>query len=81
MGVVGYLDAGSGSMIVGAVAAGAAGVAVAAKVGWKRMTGVFGKKGDDTEPIADATPSAPVEAAGSISEATATAVDGAAGDR
>jgi hypothetical protein len=49
MGVFGYLDAGSGSMIVGAVAAGAAGVAVAAKVGWRRVTGVFSKKGDDLE--------------------------------
>jgi len=47
MGVFGYLDASSGSMLVGAVAAGAAGVAVAAKVGWRRVTGVFGKKGDD----------------------------------
>ena len=48
MGVFGYLDASSGSMLVGAVAAGAAGVAVAAKVGWRRMTGVF-RKGDDLE--------------------------------
>ena len=45
----GYLDASSGSMLVGAVAAGAAGVAVAAKVGWRRVTGVFGKKADDLE--------------------------------
>jgi hypothetical protein len=50
MGVFGYLDAGSGSMLVGAVAAGAAGVAVAAKVGWKRVTGVFSRKDDDVEP-------------------------------
>lgn len=50
MGVFGYLDAGSGSMLVGAVAAGAAGVAVAAKVGWRRMAGVFGKKGEALEP-------------------------------
>ena len=55
MGVFGYLDAGSGSMIVGAVAAGAAGVAVAAKVGWRRMTGAF-RKGDDLE-TPDADPS------------------------
>lgn len=51
MGVFGYLDAGSGSMIVGAVAAGAAGVAVAAKVGWRRMTGVLGKKGEAVEGV------------------------------
>ena len=47
----GYLDASSGSMLVGAVAAGAAGVAVAAKVGWRRMTGVFSRKGDDLESV------------------------------
>jgi hypothetical protein len=47
--VFGYLDASSGSMLVGAVAAGAAGVAVAAKVGWRRVTGVFSRKGDDLE--------------------------------
>ena len=52
MGVFGYLDASSGSMLVGAVAAGAAGVAVAAKVGWRRMTGVFSRKGDDLESTA-----------------------------
>ncbi len=52
MGVFGYLDAGSGSMIVGAVAAGAAGVAVAAKVGWRRMTGGFGKKSQALEAAA-----------------------------
>jgi hypothetical protein len=49
MGVFGYLDASSGSMLVGAVAAGAAGVAVAAKVGWRRVAGVFSRKGDDLE--------------------------------
>jgi hypothetical protein len=49
MGVFGYLDASSGSMLVGAVAAGAAGVAVAAKVGWRRVTGVFSRKGDGLE--------------------------------
>jgi hypothetical protein len=49
MGVFGYLDASSGSMLVGAVAAGAAGVAVAAKVGWRRVAGVFSRKGDDVE--------------------------------
>jgi hypothetical protein len=47
--VFGYLDASSGSMLVGAVAAGAAGVAVAAKVGWRRVTGVFSRKGDDID--------------------------------
>jgi hypothetical protein len=64
MGVFGYLDASSGSMLVGAVAAGAAGVAVAAKVGWRRVTGVFGKKGDDVESVdADGSVSDVVEPA------------------
>lgn len=64
MGVFGYLDASSGSMLVGAVAAGAAGVAVAAKVGWRRVTGVFGKKGDDVESVdADGSVSDVVESA------------------
>jgi hypothetical protein len=51
MGVFGYLDASSGSMLVGAVAAGAAGVAVAAKVGWRRVAGVFSRQGDDVESV------------------------------
>lgn len=54
MTVFGYLDAGSGSMIVGAVAAGAAGVVVAGKVGWRRVTGVF-RKGDKLEEFDDAS--------------------------
>ena len=53
MGVFGYLDAGSGSMIVGAVAAGAAGVFVAAKVGLRRVGGVFSRKGGDLEAVAE----------------------------
>ena len=51
MSVFGYLDASSGSMLVGAVAAGAAGVAVAAKVGWRRVAGVFSRQGDDVESV------------------------------
>lgn len=34
-----YLDAGSGSLIVQAVIGGAAGVAVAAKLYWRRLVG------------------------------------------
>jgi hypothetical protein len=66
--VVGYLDASSGSMVVGAIAAGGAAVAVAAKVGWRRVTGVFGKDKDveasdadvDVDADADADIAAPV---------------------
>lgn len=57
MGIVAYLDAGSGSMLVGAVAAAGAGVAVAAKVGWRRVTGkLSGKKTAEAESTAEAEP-------------------------
>ncbi len=46
-------------MLVGALAAGAAGVAVAAKVGWKRVSGVFSRRTADAE-------------AGSLGEGSAT---------
>ncbi|MEO3747744.1 hypothetical protein [Plantactinospora sp. B5E13] len=36
-----YLDAGSGSLIVQALVGGVAGVAVAAKLYWRRLTGRF----------------------------------------
>ena len=34
-----YVDSGSGSMIISAVVAGAAGAGVVAKMGWRRLTG------------------------------------------
>ncbi|HZB72307.1 MAG: hypothetical protein K0R11_670 [Acidimicrobiales bacterium] len=37
--MLGYLDPGSGSIIASAAAAGFAGAAVAAKMGWSRVTG------------------------------------------
>ncbi len=37
--MLGYLDPGSGSIIASAAAAGFAGAAVAAKMGWHRVTG------------------------------------------
>jgi hypothetical protein len=42
--MLGYLDAGSGSMIVAALAGGAAGVVVLLKLYWNRLLGVFSKK-------------------------------------
>ncbi|MFY1670886.1 hypothetical protein ACN27G_13095 [Plantactinospora sp. WMMB334] len=39
-----YLDAGSGSLIVQAVVGGIAGVAVAAKLYWRRLTSRFRKQ-------------------------------------
>jgi hypothetical protein len=39
-----YLDAASGSMIVQAVLAGAAGAAVVLKLGWRRITSPFRRR-------------------------------------
>ena len=75
MGVFGYLDAGSGSMIVGAVAAGAAGAVVAAKVGWKRMSGVFGRKGNGVENAAT-TVSGSAETPVNLDPVSGSAVEG-----
>jgi hypothetical protein len=44
-----YLDAGSGSLIVQAVIAGAAGAAVAVKLGWQRIIGVFRRRPAEKE--------------------------------
>lgn len=41
--VAGYLDAGSGSLIIAALAGGAAGVAVLLKLYWNRFLGLFSK--------------------------------------
>ena len=46
--MLGYLDAGSGSIIASAAAAGFAGAAVAAKMGWQRVTGKL-KRGQTEE--------------------------------
>ena len=61
--MLGYLDAGSGSIIASAAAAGFAGAAVGAKMGWQRLTGKF-KRGqaeesetdEQVEPAAEAAP-------------------------
>jgi hypothetical protein len=42
-----YLDAASGSMIVQAIVAGAAGAAVFLKLGWRRLTGPFRSRQND----------------------------------
>lgn len=49
-----YLDAGSGSLIVQAVLGGAAGVAVAAKLYWRRLVGRFRRR--SPEPDAGTAP-------------------------
>jgi hypothetical protein len=44
-----YLDAGSGSLIIQALVAGAAGAAVALKLGWRRLTGKLRRKPAPTQ--------------------------------
>jgi hypothetical protein len=58
--MLGYLDAGSGSVIASAAAAGFAGAAVAAKLGWQRMTGKL-KRGaaEEQAPQAEAAAEEP----------------------
>src|ERR1044072_7156261 len=56
-----YLDAGSGSLIVQALVAGTAGVVVAAKLYWRRLTSVFRRK---TPAEASAAPGEDVARAG-----------------
>ena len=51
--MLGYLDAGSGSMIATAAAAGFAGAAVGAKMGWQRLTGKFKRGAAEEEASAD----------------------------
>jgi hypothetical protein len=52
-----YVDAGSGSMIISAVVAGAAGAGVVAKMGVRRITGAFKRdKGAPTPDTGVATP-------------------------
>jgi hypothetical protein len=47
--VVGYLDAGSGSMIMQALAGGLAGVAVVGKLYWQRIKRVFARRDSSDE--------------------------------
>jgi len=54
-GVLAYLDANSGSMIAGALAAGFAGIAVAFKVWRQRLVGVFSRRGAEEAPATDET--------------------------
>ncbi|MBA3303830.1 MAG: hypothetical protein M3R01_01480 [Actinomycetota bacterium] len=53
-----YLDANSGSLIASAAAAGFAGAAVAAKLGWQRVSGKFSRKSTTED---DTTAEAPSE--------------------
>jgi hypothetical protein len=57
--MLGYLDPGSGSIIASAAAAGFAGAAVAAKMGWHRVTGKLKRGAPEEQQDA---PEAPAEA-------------------
>ena len=50
MSALAYLDANSGSLIVSAIAAGGAGVAVAAKMGVQRLKKPFSRRTTEEEP-------------------------------
>jgi hypothetical protein len=60
--MLGYLDPGSGSIIASAAAAGFAGAAVAAKMGWSRVTGKL-KRGAPEEEQQQEAPEPAAEAA------------------
>lgn len=45
--ILAYLDPGSGSVILQAILGGTAAVAVTAKLWWRRVTKLFGRKYDD----------------------------------
>jgi hypothetical protein len=64
--VIAYLDAGSGSMIIGVVAAGAAGVGVAARSAMSR----FKRKGKADESVEEATEPAESEVVSETTEET-----------
>lgn len=55
-----YLDSGSGSMLVSAIVAGAAGVGVVGKVGMRKITGAF-KRDKGATPEATGTPTTDIE--------------------
>jgi len=74
--MLGYLDAGSGSMIAAAAAAGFAGAAVGAKMGWQRFTGKFKRGSSQEEASAEEQDGAEAE---SSTEAEVAAEDQTAG--
>lgn len=54
--MLGYLDPGSGSMVAQAVVAGLAGIAVVGKLGWRKLTSPFRRRGrPESESPAEAT--------------------------
>ncbi len=72
-GILAYLDAGTGSMIAGAVAAAGASVAVAARANWHRLTrrgkGSTAPESSDALPSDDAEPTEVVDSVEAVPEA------------
>ena len=58
--IFGYLDPGSGSVILQAIVGGFAAIAVTGKLWWRRVTGIFKRNRDEEPP---ATPKATEESA------------------
>lgn len=54
-----YLDAGTGSMLVQLVVAGAAGAAVIGRIGWAKLTAPFRRRQTDTLVEHETQPSSP----------------------
>jgi len=54
MAVIGYLDAGSGSMLLAAIAGGLAGITVLIRLYWNRFLGLFSKKRRAAAAVAEA---------------------------
>jgi hypothetical protein len=53
--IFGYLDPGSGSVILQAIVGGFAAVAVTGKLWWRRVTGIFRRNRDDEPPAPTTT--------------------------
>jgi hypothetical protein len=75
---IAYLDPGSGSLIVSAVVGGAAGAAVVVKQARARVTGVFKRKGKQTDAVSEASGGAADPAASSEPTASATSAEAVA---
>ena len=78
-GLLAYLDAGTGSMIAGAVAAAGASVAVAARANWHRLTrrgkGSAAVEPETEQPVADADAVPTTEASDAVEATSALTPD------
>lgn len=75
---IAYLDPGSGSLIVSALVGGAAGAAVVVKQARARVTGVFKRKGKQSDAVSEASGSAADPAVSPEPAASATSAEAVA---